>query len=370
MRGSFSIARGVALAGAFVALVAFFLPWVSYAQRSFSGAELASTLSPALASVKAGGIKGLDLGLWAVAVAAVLAAAFVLLSLARAGDLNEGRYRFWAAAAAITGLAFAVLFVASGLLGGTPDINFAPAAIRTDNAVKATVAKAIGAGDFVGIGLGAYLAIVGFATAALGAILARPAHDERVWRTQDYVLLAILAVVFGAIYWAWLGPYLGIATILAGISAQFGQELLFGLWYVSGLLGGYIIRRPGAAFLSETLAAFAEVLLGAPAGPILIVTGFMQALGPELTFAATGYRRWGWGTMALAGAAAGIVALPWNWLRLGYFALDPGVVVGLFITRVIAGALAGVAAKAIGDLVAATGSLNYFALGRERVPEV
>ena len=343
---SFSFARAVALVGALVALIAFFLPWVIYARQSFSGAELASTLSPALASVKGGGIKGLDLGLWAVALAAALAAVFVLVSWARAADPTEGRYRLWAAAAAITGLAFGMLFLASGLLGGTPDINFAPAAIRTDNAVKATVAKAI------------------------GAILARPARDERVWRTQDYVLLAILAVVFGAIYWAWLGPYLGIETILAGVSAQFGQELLFGLWFVSGLLGGYIIRRPGAAFLSETLAAFAEVLLGAPAGPVLIVTGFMQALGPELTFAATGYRRWGWGTMAVAGIAAGVVALPWNWLRLGYFALDPGIMAGLFITRVVAGALAGLAAKAIGDLVAATGSLNYFALGRERVQEV
>src|SRR2546428_12159917 len=74
--------------------------------------------------------------------------------------------------------------------------------------------------------------------------------------------------------------------------------------------------------------------------------------------------------MAVAGIAAGVVALPWNWLRLGYFALDPGVMAGLFITRVVAGALAGLGAKAIGDLVAATGSLNYFAPGRERVQEV
>src|SRR5437867_4074746 len=343
---------------------------VIYARQSFSGAELASTLSPALASVKGGGIKGLDLGLWAVALAAALAAVFVLVSWARAADPTEGRYRLWAAAAAITGLAFGMLFLASGLLGGTPDINFAPAAIRTDNAVKATVAKAIGAGDFVGIGVGVYLAIVGFAAAAIGAILARPARDERVWRTQDYVLLAILAVVFGAIYWAWLGPYLGIETILAGVRSEFGQELLFGLWFVSGLLGGYIIRRPGAAFLSETLAAFAEILLGAPAGPILIVTGFMQALGAEITFAATGYRRWGWGTMIVAGVAAALVALPWNWLRLGYFALDPALLLGLLAVRVIGGGFAGAVAKILGDLVAATGSLNYFALGRERVREV
>ena len=363
---SFSLARLVGLAGASVALVAFFLPWVTYTQRTFSAFDIATSLPPALAAVKAGGIKGFDVGLWAVALAAVLAIVFLLASAARPADPREGRFRLWATSAAVVGLAFALLFVASGLLGGTPGIDFAPAAIRPDNQVKATIAKAIAAGDFVGIGIGAYLAVAGFAISAIGALLARPARQEGVWRTQDFVLLAILAVVFGAIYWAWLQPYLWID----GIAAQFGQELLFGLWFVSGLLGGYIIRRPGAAFLSETLAAFAEVLLGAPAGPILIVTGFMQALGPELTFAATGYRRWGWGTMAIAGAAAGIVALPWNWLRLGYFALDPGLMAGLFVTRIIAGILAGLLAKLIGDLVAATGSLNYFALGRERVREV
>ena len=361
-----SLARVVGLLGAALALVAFVLPWVTYTQRSFSAAELASSLSPALAAVKAGGIKGFDIGLWAVALAAVLAIVFLVVSSSRPDDPREARFRLWATAAAVVGLAFAILFVASGLLGGTPNIDFAPAAIRTDNQVKATIAKAIGAGDFVGIGIGAYLAIVGFAVAAVGALLARPAREEGTWRTQDFVLLAILAVVFGAIYWAWLQPYLWIQ----GIAAQFGQELLFGLWFIGGLLGGYIIRRPGAAFLAETLAAFAEVLLGAPAGPILIVTGFMQALGPELTFAATGYRRWGWGTMAIAGAAAGIVALPWNWLRLGYFALDPGLMAGLFVTRIVAGVIAGLLAKLIGDLIAATGSLNYFALGRERVREV
>src|SRR5205814_5602232 len=127
-------------------------------QRSFSGYDIARVLGPVPAALKVGPIKGLDLGLWAVALAAALAAVFVTVSWARATDPGEARWRFWAAAAAITGLAFAVLFVASGALGGTPDINFAPAAIRTDNAVKATLAKAIGAGDFVGIGIGGYLA--------------------------------------------------------------------------------------------------------------------------------------------------------------------------------------------------------------------
>src|SRR5205807_557248 len=104
--------------------------------------------------------------------------------IARPGGLKMRSFSI-ARAVALGG----ALFVASGALGGPPDINFAPAAIRTDNAVKATVAKAIGAGDFVGLGVGVYLAIAGFAVSAAGAILARPARDERVWRTQDYVLL-------------------------------------------------------------------------------------------------------------------------------------------------------------------------------------
>jgi len=363
---SMSLPRLVAIGGALLALVAFFLPWATYAQRSFSGAELVTALGPALAAVKAGGIKGLDIGLIvAIPLAAVIAGALVFLS-SRADPATEGRYRFWAAAAATAGLAFAVLFLGSAALGGTPGIDFAPAAVRSDNAVKVTVAKALGAGDFVGIGIGVYLAVLGFAATVVGAILGRPSEERSAWRTQDFVLLAILAVVFGAIYWAWLQPYLWIE----GVAAQFGAEIFFAVWFVSGLLGGYIIRRPGAAFLAETLAAFCEILLGAPAGPILIVTGFMQALGPEIVFAATGYRRWGWSTMVIAGVAAAIVALPWNWLRLGYFALDPALLLGLLVARILAGGLAGAAAKVVGDLLAATGSLNYFALGREKVREV
>lgn len=186
------------------------------------------------------------------------------------------------------------------------------------------------------------------------------------WRTQDLVLLAVIAVVFGAIYWAWLQPYLWIAPI----AAQPGQELVFGMWFVAGLLGAYIIRRPGAALLANTLAALAEILFGAPAGPILLITGLMQAIGAELVFAATGYRRWGWATMATAGAVTALVALPWNWFRLGYFALDPALLLLLLGVRFVSGVLAGLAAKLVADLVAATGSLNYFAVGRERARDI
>ncbi|MBM4363638.1 MAG: ECF transporter S component [Deltaproteobacteria bacterium] len=279
--------------------------------------------------------------------------------------------RLWAAAAAAGGLALAILFLASavgGAIAPGTGTSFLPGAVRTDLSVKTTVAALLKAGAFIGLGAGVYLAIGGLLALFLGALLQRSgAGAERAaWRTQDYVLVAVLAVVFGAVYWAWLQPYLWIGPI----AAQPGAELFFSVWFVGGLLAGYVIRKPGAAFLAETLGAACEVLLGAPAGPILVVTGMMQALGAELVFAATGYRRWGMGTLLVAGAVTAIVALPWNWFRLGYFALSPDFLVLLFGVRVLSGALAGFAAKVLGDVLAATGSLNQFALGRERMREV
>jgi ABC-type thiamin/hydroxymethylpyrimidine transport system permease subunit len=74
--------------------------------------------------------------------------------------------------------------------------------------------------------------------------------------------------------------------------------------------------------------------------------------------------------MLVAGAAAGLLALPWNWFRLGYFALPPGLLLGLLAVRLVGGALAGALAKLLGDLLAGTGALNYYAIGRERMQEV
>jgi energy-coupling factor transport system substrate-specific component len=353
-----------AVVGALLAVVGFFLPWVDYQKGSFSGAGMASAVTGA------GGIKGFDVALYLVPLLALATIGLAYASSRSANPERETRLRLLGAAAAVTGLAISLLFLGSAVLGGAPGIQFQPALVRTDNAVTAAVPKAINAGAFVGVSLGVFLTILGFLASALGSILQRPASPEAAarvaWRTQDYVLVAVLAVVFGAIYWAWLQPYLWVESVLA----QPGQELFFAIWFTSGLLGGYIIRRPGAAFLTETLTAAAEVLLGAPAGPVLVITGMMEALGAELVFASTGYKRWGWGTMLIAGAAAALIALPWNWFRLGYFALNPGLLVGLLVVRLVGGALAGGAAKGLGDLIAATGSLNYFALGRERVREI
>ena len=57
------------------------------------------------------------------------------------------------------------------------------------------------------------------------------------WRTQDYVFLAVLAIVSGALYWWWLQPYSWVVPLVPG-AGQVAQEAIFGVWFLSGLLGG------------------------------------------------------------------------------------------------------------------------------------
>ncbi len=183
------------------------------------------------------------------------------------------------------------------------------------------------------------------------------------WTTRDAVLVAVLAVIFGFLYIQWTPVWLAAA----GFGAQVGQEATFGFWLIAGVLASYIIRKPGAALIGEFLAALAEVLFGAPAGTPLLITGIMQGLGVEIVF---GVRRWqdySLPTMIAAGAVGMLVALPWNWFRLGYFQLAPGYQLLLLIVRLLSGAIiSGLLAKLIGDALAATGVLSNFAIGRAR----
>ena len=226
--------RWVAIAAGIVALVAFFFPWINYQDRAYSGFEFAQAM---------GGVtKGFDVTLYAIPVLAIMVIAFALVSMLN--DSEGGAiFNNWTILAAVSGLLISAVFLAEKALSGEKAL------------------ETLRAGELSGFGPGVYASIIMFAIAAIGGALEwrrAVARERAAWRTQDFVLLAILAIVFGAIYWQWIQVWIWAQAL----GAQFGRELFFGVWFVAGLLGGYIVRRPGAAFLAESLAALAEVLLG------------------------------------------------------------------------------------------------------------
>jgi energy-coupling factor transport system permease protein len=189
------------------------------------------------------------------------------------------------------------------------------------------------------------------------------------WRTIDIVVAAVIAVAFGGVFQVW-------NLIWAGTDGPFTfypplQAIIYGVWLLPAVLAGLILRRPGAALFTETVAAAVSLLLGSPYGGMVIVQGAVEGFGAELGFAVFRYRRFGPVTAALSGALGGLGAtlfdvIYWypgtSWLafRLPYLAI------GIASCAIIAG----LGAWTITRQLAQTGVLDRFPPGRERLTAV
>jgi energy-coupling factor transport system permease protein len=187
------------------------------------------------------------------------------------------------------------------------------------------------------------------------------------WNLREIVLMAILGVVFAVIYLFFFTVGTGITNVLTPFGlGPFGYEVIFGIWFIVSIITAYIIRKPGAALISETIAGGVQVLLGSPAGPMLIVSAFIQGLGAEAAFAATKYRNYSTVVLVLAGIGPAVTSFIWGLFHSGYIALSFPLLSSMLIVRVISGALiAGLLGKWITERLADTGVLRSYALGKE-----
>lgn len=202
------------------------------------------------------------------------------------------------------------------------------------------------------------------------ATTSKPGFDVR-YRTIDLVTITTLGVAFGVIFWGWGKLYEPISSL--GVFAfPPSAGLLGGVWLTAGVVGGLIVRKPGAAFATEFVAATVSVFIigGTQWGFSVFASGFWEGLGAELIFLAFFYRRFGVIVAALAGALAAAFEAVYEWTsyyadwnlgyrlaHLGFFVVSGVVVAGLggwLLTRALARA----------------GVLDAFGPGREQAHEV
>jgi energy-coupling factor transport system substrate-specific component len=188
-------------------------------------------------------------------------------------------------------------------------------------------------------------------------------HTNR-WRTVDIVVASVVGVAFGVVFWAWGLLWNGPADAVP----LPGRALLYGVWLVPAVVGGLIVRKAGAAFYTETVAALVSVALGSAWGWTLVLQGPLEALAAEVGFAVFAYRAFRL-PVALLVAALGAVgatlydALVWypgtSWtaFRLPY------IVLAVVSAMVIAGAGGWALTRALAN----TGALDRFPAGRDRV---
>ncbi len=127
-----------------------------------------------------------------------------------------------------------------------------------------------------------------------------------------------------------------------------------------------MIRKPGAALYTETLAAVVSALVGNQWGGFLTLeAGLVQGLGAELVFLLFLYRRFTLPVAVLAGAGAAIAGGVNNMI-LWFAGADTAFTVVYMISTAVSGALvAGRGSWALARGLVATGALDRFASGRE-----
>ena len=189
-------------------------------------------------------------------------------------------------------------------------------------------------------------------------------HPARRWRVVDIVVASVVGVAVGVIFWAWTLAYESLSTPLTALLPGL-QSFPEAIWLVGAVIGGLLVRKPGAALYVELLAAVVSALIGSQWGLLTVVSGLVQGLGAEIVFALFLYRVWRLPVAWLAGAGAG--------LGLAIFEVAvyyPGSS-ALFATvytvsavlggALIAGTLSWLAVRAL----ARTGALSRFASGRD-----
>lgn len=186
---------------------------------------------------------------------------------------------------------------------------------------------------------------------------------SRRWRVVDIVVAGVIGVAAGVVFWAWGQAWTPLSTTLAFLPGLEG--LLAGGWLFAGVLGGLIVRRPGAAVYTEVVAAVVSMAVGTQWGILTLVWGLVEGAGAELGFAVTRYRRHGPGTAVLAGALAGtaVALLDTSFSSIAAYDLPARAIYAA--AAVISGAVvAGLGSWLAVRALAATGALDRFDAGR------
>lgn len=191
------------------------------------------------------------------------------------------------------------------------------------------------------------------------------------YRTIDLVTIATLGVAFGVVFWGWGKLYEPISA-LAVFSYPPSGGLLVGPWLLAGVVGGLILRKPGAALATEIIAAAVSALVpgGTQWGMSVLVSGFWQGLGAELILAIFLYKRFGVIPAALAGALAGGFEAVYEWQSYYPDWEWPYRFAHLGFIMTSGAIVAGIGGWALTQALARAGVLDSFGPGREAAHEV
>jgi energy-coupling factor transport system substrate-specific component len=152
-------------------------------------------------------------------------------------------------------------------------------------------------------------------------IIDHSSAPETRWRTRDIVIVAIVGVAFGVVFWAWGLVWNGPLDVLSSLALPV-RDLGYAVWLIPAVLAPLIIRKPGAAIFAELVAAGVSALLGSTWGVDTLVSGIAQGAAAEVVFALVRYRNWSFPVLSAAALASAAAAWVHDWI-VWYATIDP-----------------------------------------------
>ena len=184
------------------------------------------------------------------------------------------------------------------------------------------------------------------------------------WNTRDILVTAAIAAALTIVLTG--ANYLMAPLHALGPAAAWA---ITGVWVIPGVLTAYVVRRPGAAFVSQLLAGIMQAPFS-PFGWMTVIRALVTGIPSEAIFLATRYRNYRLPLLLVVAGVANVVHLAVGYVPHGYFNLPPGVQIATWVITLVSGVVAGGLAKGLADAIAKTGVLDSFAIGQERQEEI
>jgi energy-coupling factor transport system substrate-specific component len=173
----------------------------------------------------------------------------------------------------------------------------------------------------------------------------------------EITFITILATAMGIAWWAYSFIYDILDPVLKTVNLS---GLLEGWWHLGGVFFAYVIRKPGAALLGETLAATIEGAIS-QWGFSAVLSGLAQGLPVELWFFCCRYQRWNRFTAAIGGmlSALGGYAVTYWWYQYSAYSLSYNLV---YLTTILisAAVFGGLGGRSLALRLAKAGVLNQY----------
>ncbi len=187
------------------------------------------------------------------------------------------------------------------------------------------------------------------------------------WKLKDVLFIAVSAVLFGIIYLGctYVGGLLYGALTPVGM-ASLGYEPFYGIYFMAGAFGIFVLRKPGAGVIAELLAAILECLFGNYFGPIIILSGLVQGIGFELLIALFRYKKFNYPVMIGASVICSVFTMIYNLFISGYNQIALPVLGLMLLVRIISAILfCGILTPILANGLAKAGVLKGYAVAND-----